>query len=111
MEDDRLIRVSPRHTVRLAREYVGLVERPPQKDFVVRTITRREANGLPLMSAEIVIASRETRERHPLAATYPLHFRKTYSAARLHGDPETEFECQTVASQHIPVPPPIGFSS
>jgi hypothetical protein len=97
--------------VRLAREYVGLVERPPPSDFVVRTITRREANGLPLMSAEIVIASRDARERFPLAATYPLHFRKTYSAARLHGDTELEFENQTFASRVTPVPPPIGFSA
>jgi len=110
MEDDRLIRVSPRHSVRLAREYVGLIERAPQNDYVVRTIVRREAQGLPLMSAELVIAGRETREKYPLAATYPLHFRKTYAAARLHGDTALEFESQLLASRIIPVPPPIGFA-
>ncbi len=110
MDDDRFVAVSPKHSVRLAREYVGLVERPQQHDYVVRTIVQREANGLPLMSAEIVVAGRETRARHPLAVTYPLHFRKTYSAARLHGDTSKEFENQTLASQIIGLPPPIGFA-
>ena len=35
----------------------------------------------------IVIAGQETRSEFPLAATYPLHFRKTYFPGRLHGDP------------------------
>lgn len=109
MDDDRLIAVSPRHSVRLARELLGLLEKPPQSDYVVSTIARREANGLPLMSAEIVIAGRDTREKYPLAAKYPLHFRKTYSPARLHGDPAVEFENQTLASQIIRVAPPIGY--
>jgi hypothetical protein len=110
MDDDRVVPVSPRHAVRLAREYVGLVERAPRQDYLVRTITRREANGLELMSAEIVIAGRDTRDAFPLAATYPLHFRKTYTNARLHGDPAKEFEYHTRASEIIQLPPPIGFS-
>ena len=109
MDDERVVAVSPRHSVRLAREFVGLLERPQQNDYVVRTISRRTANDLPLMSAEIVVAGRETRERHPLAVTYPLHFRKTYSAARLHGDTQKEFENQTLASRVLDLPPPIGF--
>jgi hypothetical protein len=110
MDDDRLVAVSPQHSVRLAREYVVLLERPPQNDYVVRTIARREANGMPLMTAEIVVAGWETRENHPLAATYPLHFRKTYSLARLSGDTAKEFENQTLASRILGLPPPIGFS-
>jgi hypothetical protein len=110
MDDERLVAVSPQHSVRLARELVGLIERPQRNDYVVRTIVRREANGLPLMSAEIVIAGRETRERHPLAVTYPLHFRKTYSAARLNGDTAKEFERQSLASGILGLPPPIGFA-
>jgi hypothetical protein len=106
--DDRSIAVSPRHAVRLAREYLVLIEQPPERDYLVRTILRREANGLPLMSAEIVIAGQDTRKRHPLAVTYPLHFRKTYFAARLGGDPEQEFQNQLFASQLIPLAPPIG---
>jgi hypothetical protein len=111
MGDDRVVAVSPHHSVRLAREYIDLIERPQRADYVVRTIERREANGLPLMSADIVIAGRETRDRYPLSSTYPLHFRKTYSAARLHGDPAKEFENQTLASQIIGLAPPIGHSA
>jgi hypothetical protein len=110
MDDDRHVAVSPQHSIRLAREYLGLIERPPQSDYVVRTIVRREANGMPLMSAEIVVAGRETRERFPLAVTYPVHFRKTYSPARLAGDTSTEFNNQTRASEILGLPPPIGFS-
>jgi hypothetical protein len=110
MDDDRVVEVSPQHSVRLARELVGLIERPQQDDYVVRTIVRREANGLPLMSAEIVIAGRETREHYPLAVTYPLHFRKTYFAARLHGDTAIEFANQSLASDILGLPPPIGFA-
>lgn len=64
-----------------------------------------------LMLAEIVIGGAETRQQHPLANTYPLHFRKTYFPGRLHGDPRQEFEFQTQASTLIGVPPPIGFGA
>lgn len=108
MDDDRLVPVSPRHAVRLAREYLAVLDKAPRRDYVVRTITRREANGTPLMSAEIVIASGETRQAFPLAATYPLHFRKTYFPARLHGDPAVEYARQAEASALLDLPPPIG---
>jgi len=109
MDESRRIAVSPRHHVRLAAEYVPLLDRAPQNDFVVRTIERREANGLPLMSAEIAIASALTRQHHPLAYTYPLHFRKTYFASSLHVHPRIEFERCAEASQLLDGPPPIGF--
>jgi hypothetical protein len=108
MDEPRLIAVSPRHTVLLAMELAPLVDRPPRLDFVVRTQARREANGLPLMAAEFVIAGEETRRIHPAAETYPLHFRKTYFPGRLHGDPRVEFELQLLASQLCNTPPPIG---
>lgn len=110
MDEDSTVPVSPRHSVRLAREYVILVHKPQRRDFVVRTITRREANGVPLMSAEIVIAGHETRAEFPLAREYPLHFRKTYFPGRLHGDPKDEFDRQTRASEIIGLPPPIGHA-
>jgi hypothetical protein len=110
MVDERLIAVSPRHSVRLAQELVELLERPHAGDYVVSTIARHEANGLPIMSAEIVIAGRDTKERHPLAVTYPLHFRKTYSLTRLRGDTAKEFANQTLASKILDIPPPIGFA-
>src|SRR6185295_4927341 len=97
MDDDRLVAVSPRHSVRLARELVSLVDHAPSTDYVVRTVARKDAGGTPLMSAEIVIAGRDARERFPLAARYPMHFRKTYTAARLQGDPAREFSLHTLA--------------
>jgi hypothetical protein len=105
------IAVSPRHSVLLAVELFPLVERPPKQDFVVRTRARREANGLPLMTAELVIAGEETRRAHPAAETYPLHFRKTYFPGRLHGDPEVEFQRHLRASQLCSTPPPIGATA
>ena len=78
---------------------------------MVRTITRREANGMPLMSAEVVIAGYDTRKEYPLAQQYPLHFRKTYYPGRLHGDPKEEFERQTEANALVNVLPPIGFAA
>jgi hypothetical protein len=109
MDENRLIAVSPRHTVLLALELFPLVEKAPRQDFVVRTRARREANGLPLMTADLVIAGAETRRNHPAAETYPFHFRKTYFPGRLHGDPRVEFEQHLLASQLGTTPPPIGY--
>lgn len=109
MDEGRTIAVSPRHTVLLAMELYPLIEKAPRQDFVVRTRARREANGLPLMTAELVIAGEETRRLHPAAQTYPLHFRKTYFPGRLHGEPQVEFEQHLLASQLCATPPPIGY--
>jgi hypothetical protein len=109
LDDHLLVAVSPRHSVRIAEEFLELVQKPRNEDLVVRTIARREANGLPLMSAEIVIAGVETREKYPLAQSYPLHFRKTYFPGRLHGDPKDEFELQGEASKLVRVSAPIGY--
>lgn len=108
MDDEPLIRLSPRHYVRLAPEVVAIIDRPQRADFVVRTIRRKEANGLPLMTGEIVVAGADTRARFPLAETYPMHFRKTYFPGRLHGDPGIEFARHQQASELIDIPPPIG---
>ena len=93
----------------LAAELLPLVEKPPKLDFVVRTRARREANGLPLMTAELVIAGSETRRTYPAADAYPLHFRKTYFPGRLHGDPQVEWERHLRASELCATPPPIGY--
>jgi len=108
MSGGRLIPVSPRHSVMLAEEYCHLVDRIPDRDYVVRTLAHRESSGLPLMSADLVIAGKDARNQHPLAEAYPLHFRKTYYPGRLHGDPKVEFDNQQRASELIGVPPPIG---
>jgi hypothetical protein len=110
MDEDTTVPVSPRHSVRLARELVTIVNKGQRRDFVVRTITKREAGGVPLMTAEIVIAGEETRQEFPLAREYPLHFRKTYFPGRLHGDPKDEFDRQARASALIGVPSPVGHT-
>ena len=110
MDEDELIPVSPRHSVRLAEEYLGLIKKAPRRDFVVRTIASRSANGLPLVTAEIVIAGEAARSEFPLAASYPLHFKKTYHPGRLHGDPAVEFERQRAAGEIVWLPPPIGHT-
>jgi hypothetical protein len=107
--EGRVVAVSSLHSVLLAGELFAFFERAPRQDFVLRTLVRREANGLPLMTAEIVIAGEETRRAHAAAATYPLHFRKTYFPGRLHGEPRLEFEHHLLASQLCAVPPPIGY--
>jgi len=109
MDETRPIAVSPRHTVLLATELLPLIEKPPRHDFVVSTRASREANGLPLMTAELVIASYDTRQAFPAAVKYPFHFRKTYFPGRMHGDPEVEFQRQQRASELTTIPPPIGF--
>ena len=63
------------------------------------------------MAAELVIAGAETRQAHPAAETYPLHFRKTYFPARLHDDPQVEFELHLLASRLSRTPPPIGHTT
>jgi hypothetical protein len=107
-DEDQLIPVSPRHSVRVGAEYAIWIKRAPRQDFVVRTIMKREANGMPLVSADIVIAGEETRKTFPLADSYPLHFRKTYYPGRLHGDPRQERDRQNEASQILGIPPAIG---
>lgn len=105
-----MLPVSPRHSVLLAPEYAQLIRFAPEHDFVMRTITRRMANNLPLMSAEMVIAGKDTRALFPLAAEYPMHFRKTYFPGRLRGEPSAEFENQQRASEILDAPPPIGWT-
>jgi hypothetical protein len=107
-DEDQLVPVSPRHSVRVGAEYAVWIERAPRQDFVVRTIMKREANGMPLMSADIVIAGEETRASYPLAQSYPLHFRKTYYPGRLHGDPRQERDRQNEAAEILGNPPAIG---
>lgn len=92
-------------------DYLALIERAPRQDFVVRTLAKRMAGDTPLMSGDLVIAGESTREAYPLAARYPLHFRKTFYAGRLRGDPRLEFEAHARASELIGIPAPIGYTS
>lgn len=105
-----MVQVSPRHRVVLDEDYLGMIERAPREDFVVRVVAKRTAGETPLMTGEIVIASEATRKQYPLASRFPLHFRKTYYPGRLHGEPRVEYERQMLASALIDVPEPIGFT-
>ncbi len=103
------VKVSPRHSVTVNEDYFSMVRRAPEHDFVVRTLARTMAGDTPLMTGDLVIAGRTTRERHAAAATYPLHFRKTYYPGRLRGDTQVEFERHTQASDVLGIPAPIGY--
>jgi hypothetical protein len=104
----RPIRVSPRHHVALADDYLPMIDKAPSEDFVVRHLARRKAGEMTLMMGDLVIAGAATRDQYELARVYPLHFRKTYYPGKFHGDPRTEFELHQLASLLVDVPPPIG---
>jgi len=109
--DRHTVRVSPRHRVTVDGDYFAMIQRAPQEDFVVRTLARTMAgDDTPLMTGELVIAGYGTRQRFPLADTYPLHFRKTYFPGRLRGDTAVEYERHMRASTVLDIPPPIGRS-
>jgi len=110
LERIHTVRVSPRHSVAVDDDYYSIIQRAPEQDFVVRTLAKTTAGDAPLMMGELVIAGRAARDRYPLAATYPLHFRKTYFLGRLRGDPQVEFERHTRASEVLGIPPPIGYA-
>ena len=110
MDGSHAVKVSPRHSVAVDPDYYAMIKRAPQQDFVVRTLAKRMAGETPLMSGELVIAGLATRERYPLAAEFPLHFRKTYHPGRLRGDPQVEFERHTRASEILGIPLPIGHT-
>ncbi len=110
MEDERLVPVSPRHAVLLSGEYLAFVDTPPQRDYVVRTVAKRQVGAMMLMSGDLVIASAETRSSFPLAAKYPLHFRKSYFPGQMHGETKDEFAQHARASNLIDIPPPIGHT-
>ncbi|HYP76504.1 MAG TPA: hypothetical protein VER12_11130 [Polyangiaceae bacterium] len=110
MDEERLVPVSPRHSVLLSREYLTFIDTPPQRDYVVRTIAKRQVGAMMLMSGDLVIASADTRATFPLAADYPLHFRKSYFPGQMHGDTKDEFENHARAAALIDIPPPIGHT-
>ena len=109
-DEDRLVAVSPRHAVRVIADYHAFLDKAPQRDFVVRTLARKEAGQMLLMTGDLVIAGAETRERFPLAAKYPLHFRKVYYPGKLHRDPKEEYDALLKASDALGIPPPIGHT-
>ena len=105
-----MVPVSPRHSVLLSREYLTFIDTAPQRDYVVRTVAKRQVGEMMLMSGDLVIASAETRATFPLAAQYPFHFRKSYFPGQMHGDTKDEFDNHLRASSLIDIPPPIGHT-
>jgi hypothetical protein len=108
--DGHEVALSPRHTVTVEDDYFALIQRAPAEDMVVQTLARTMAGDTPLMTGELVIAGRATRAAHPMAATYPLHFRKTYYPGHLRGNPPVEFERHARASEVLGIAPPVGWS-
>ena len=110
MEDERLVPVSPRHTVLLSREYLSMIDTAPQRDYVVRTVAKRQVGKMMLMSGDLVIASAETRKAFELAEKYPFHFRKSYFPGQMHGETVDEFNNHARAAELVGIPPPIGYT-
>lgn len=104
-----MVKLSELHSIELADPYLSLLEKPQQKDYTLHRIYQKEVNGLPLKLAEIVIAGAETRAAIPLAAQFPVHFKKTYFPKSFFTDPKVEYEATRTAAQLLGMPGPIGF--
>jgi hypothetical protein len=96
--------------VLLSREYLTFIDTPPQRDYVVRTVAKRQVGKMMLMSGDLVIASAETRKQFELADKYPFHFRKSYFPGQMHGETVDEFANHARAAELIGIPPPIGHT-
>ena len=101
MDAGRPIAVSPRHTVLLA----GAV--PAGREAAAARLRRPHGRAPRSQRPAADGRGAGDRERgdaqaHPAAATYPLHFRKTYFPGRLHEDPAVEFERHLLASELVP---------
>ena len=104
------VRVSPFHEIEIAEGILPLLQRPSTRDFVIRNLSKKMANGQPLIQGELVVAGWETRERYPLAVEYPVHFRKTYYPTCFHQNPELEFLKHQKAAEILQLPPAIGWT-
>jgi len=103
-----MIHLSPHHQIELDPALMHMLERPPDRDYVIRRVSQKVVNGQPLIQGELVISGNETLEAYPLATKYPVHFRKTYYPTCFHQHPDQEYENHLAASRIIDVPPPIG---
>lgn len=102
------VALSPRHRAQLIPEFEYLVSHPPDHDMVIRTLSRKLSNGIPLIQGHLVVAGKDTLVAHPLAQMYPVHFRKTYYPTAFHPPATQEFERHEKISKLIDVSPPIG---
>lgn len=102
------VALSPAHHAQLIPEFEYLIHSPPDRDMVIRTVSRKLSNNLPLIQGHLVIAGKDTLEAYPLARTYPVHFRKTYYPTAFHPPATLEFAKHEKISRLIDIPPPIG---
>lgn len=111
MSEECLVPVSPKHKVLLAPEYHHLISNAPDQDYVVRSLAHWNARDYTTpIAADLVIASRDTRAHFPLAAQFPLHFRKRWLPGSPHSSPETEFNRHMKVTDILTTPPPIGWT-
>lgn len=102
------VSLSPRHHAQLIPELAYLITSPPDHDMVIRTVSRKLSNGMPLIQGHLVIAGKDTLDAYPLARSFPVHFRKTYYPTAFHPPATLEFAKHEKISTIIDVPPPIG---
>ncbi|MFK5920779.1 MAG: lipopolysaccharide kinase InaA family protein [Verrucomicrobiota bacterium] len=103
-----MIELSPYHQIELAPAWEALRDNPPDRDQVIRTLSRKMLNDQPLIQGDLVYAGRDTKAEFPLAEKYPVHFRKTYYPGAFHKPPQQEFDHHLQISQILDVPAPIG---
>jgi len=103
-----MIELSPYHQIQLAPAWEDLRDNPPDRDQVIRTVSRKMLNDQPLIQGDLVFAGLETRAEFPLAEKYPVHFRKTYYPVAFHKPPQLEYDHHLQVSKILDVPPPIG---
>ena len=111
-QDNALIPLSPFHSIEVAEGLRYLLKEPREKDFSLRSIARKEGpDGRELVQMQLVFAGRQTRNAHPLAKRYPIHFVKSYHPWSFHGDPKVEFENHQAAAAILGAPEPIGYDT
>jgi len=103
-----MIELSPYHQIELAPAWEALRDNPPDRDQVIRTVSRKMLNDQPLIQGDLVFAGLDTKAEFPLAEKYPVHFRKTYYPGAFHKPPQQEYDHHLQISEILNVPPPIG---
>ncbi len=102
------VALSPHHRAQLIPEFAYLIQSPPDHDVIIRTLSRKLSNELPLIQGDLVVAGKDTLTAFPAAQMYPVHFRKTYYPTAFHPPATLEFAKHEKIAGLIDVPPPIG---
>lgn len=103
-----MIELSPYHQIELAPAWEALKDNPPDRDQVIRTVSRKMLNDQPLIQGDLVYAGLDTKAEFPLSEKYPVHFRKTYYPGAFHKPPQQEYDHHLEISKILDVPAPIG---